>query len=53
MKFKSHTVLALALSFSQLSFADAENPLIDATAMSWQCAPCHGTNGQEFTEGDT
>lgn len=38
------------MSFSSISLADAQNPIIDGTALSWQCAPCHGTNGQEFTE---
>lgn len=27
-----------------------ETPAAKAQAMSWQCAPCHGTNGQEFKE---
>ena len=50
MKLKILLIPALALSFSQASFAEAQNPIIDGTALAWQCAPCHGTNGQEFTE---
>ena len=53
MKIKSLAIPAFALGIAQLSqpcFADKQNPFIDGMAMAWQCAPCHGTNGQEFTE---
>lgn len=30
--------------------AESQNPIAKGQAMSWQCAPCHGTNGQEFLE---
>lgn len=30
--------------------AEPSNPIASGAAMAWQCAPCHGTNGQEFIE---
>lgn len=40
-------VFAAAASTSTLAI---ELPLAKGQSMSWQCAPCHGTNGQEFKE---
>jgi len=53
MKIKSLAIPVFALAISQLSqpcFADKQNPPINGMTLAWQCAPCHGTNGQEFTE---
>lgn len=33
-----------------LSTLANSNPIATGGAMAWQCAPCHGTNGQEFLE---
>lgn len=41
---------ALTLSVAQIATANAQNPIASGAAMAWQCAPCHGTNGQEFLE---
>ncbi|WP_373018965.1 cytochrome c [Thiomicrorhabdus sp.] len=41
---------ALAFALIQPAAADAQNPIASGAAMAWQCAPCHGTNGQEFLE---
>jgi len=41
---------ALTLSVAQLAAANGQNPIASGAAMAWQCAPCHGTNGQEFLE---
>lgn len=30
--------------------AEPQNPMASGQAMAWQCAPCHGTNGQQFLE---
>lgn len=30
--------------------ADIKPPMASGQAMAWQCAPCHGTNGQELLE---
>lgn len=35
---------------TQVVFAAGQNPMATGAAMAWQCAPCHGTNGQEFLE---
>jgi len=47
---KKVLITALALTFSQATFAEPVNPMADGSAMAWQCAPCHGTNGQQFLE---
>jgi sulfide dehydrogenase cytochrome subunit len=47
IKFK--TLLA-AFAVAATTAAYAEPQMATGAAMSWQCAPCHGTNGQEFTE---
>ncbi|MEA3404858.1 MAG: cytochrome C [Pseudomonadota bacterium] len=39
-----------ALFATHLAHAEAQNPISKGQAMAWQCAPCHGTNGQEFLE---
>lgn len=39
-----------ALTFAHPVFAQGQNPMATGKAMAWQCAPCHGTNGQEFLE---
>lgn len=39
-----------AMVLTQPAFAEAQNPMASGAAMAWQCAPCHGTNGQEFLE---
>jgi sulfide dehydrogenase cytochrome subunit len=41
---------ALTLSVAQIASAQGQNPIASGAAMAWQCAPCHGTNGQEFLE---
>ncbi|MEA1988972.1 MAG: cytochrome C [Pseudomonadota bacterium] len=43
-------ISAFALTFTQSVFAEGQNPIATGAAMAWQCAPCHGTNGQEFLE---
>lgn len=43
-------IAALTLTASQLTSAAPQNPMASGEAMAWQCAPCHGTNGQEFLE---
>ncbi|MDX1353559.1 MAG: hypothetical protein R3254_11155 [Thiomicrorhabdus sp.] len=43
-------VSASTIAFTQPALADAQNPIATGAAMAWQCAPCHGTNGQEFLE---
>lgn len=45
------TTLALSCTLSSgVVHAEAQNPIATGEAMAWQCAPCHGTNGQEFLE---
>jgi sulfide dehydrogenase cytochrome subunit len=45
------TTCALALSLNAgVAQAEGQNPMATGEAMAWQCAPCHGTNGQEFLE---
>lgn len=45
-----------AIGFGSLIFntvpvqADIKPPTASGQAMAWQCAPCHGTNGQELLE---
>jgi len=39
-----------AMILTQPVFAEPQNPMATGAAMAWQCAPCHGTNGQEFLE---
>ncbi|MBF6057361.1 MULTISPECIES: c-type cytochrome [Thiomicrorhabdus] len=46
---KLKTLLA-ACSLMAAASAQAEPTMANAQAMAWQCAPCHGTNGQEFKE---
>ncbi len=43
-------VSLFALGLSQTAMAAGQNPIASGAAMAWQCAPCHGTNGQEFLE---
>jgi len=43
-------ISAFALTLAQPVLADGKNPIAAGKAMAWQCAPCHGTNGQEFLE---
>jgi sulfide dehydrogenase cytochrome subunit len=43
-------ISAFALTLAQPVFAEGQNPIASGSAMAWQCAPCHGTNGQEFLE---
>jgi len=43
----------LSLLLANVVWAEVKSPVYDmakAQAMAWQCAPCHGTNGQEFVE---
>lgn len=40
---------ALLLGTTPLMAAN-DKPIATGSAMAWQCAPCHGTNGQEFLE---
>ncbi|MBN2866585.1 MAG: cytochrome C [Thiotrichales bacterium] len=51
---KKQLLLSLLLCASTLSVlpanAEQANPMASGAAMAWQCAPCHGTNGQEFLE---
>ena len=51
---KKQLLISLLLSSSTLiaspGFAADANPMATGAAMAWQCAPCHGTNGQEFLE---
>jgi sulfide dehydrogenase cytochrome subunit len=49
MKKSLLTLLSLA-ALSVNAQAEPQNPMAKASAMAWQCAPCHGTNGQEFLE---
>ena len=44
------STLLCALTMSQSAFAEGQNPIATGSALAWQCAPCHGTNGQEFLE---
>jgi cytochrome subunit of sulfide dehydrogenase len=45
------TILLTALfSASSMVMAQGQNPMATGAAMAMQCAPCHGTNGQEFLE---
>lgn len=46
---KTLLVGALLLGTQPLSAA-TDKPIASGSAMAWQCAPCHGTNGQEFLE---
>lgn len=46
---KLNTLLA-AFSLMAATSAQAEPKMASGAAMAWQCAPCHGTNGQEFVE---
>lgn len=39
-----------SLAASGSALAGQQNPILNGTALSAQCAPCHGTNGQEFSE---
>lgn len=41
---------AVMLVISTSSFAETPKPISSAKAMAWQCAACHGVNGQEFLE---
>lgn len=41
---------ALTLAGTQAAQADVKTPTASGEAMAWQCAPCHGTNGQELQE---
>ena len=41
---------ATILSFAHPASAAGQNPMASGEAMAWQCAHCHGTNGQEFLE---
>lgn len=50
MKLKTLFISACLSLFVQNSMAEAQNPIASGAAMAWQCAPCHGTNGQEFLE---
>ncbi len=43
------TLFAMPFAISNV-FAEGQNPIATGAAMAWQCAPCHGTNGQEFLE---
>lgn len=43
-------VSLFALALAQPAFAGGINPMATGQAMAWQCAPCHGTNGQQFLE---
>jgi len=43
-------ISAFALTLAQPVIAEGQNPIATGAAMAWQCAPCHGTNGQEFLE---
>jgi len=52
---KNKLLLSVLLSTStfmvaQPVMAEPQNPMASGAAMAWQCAPCHGTNGQEFLE---
>ena len=48
----NHRIIYGFLAVSAMNSAMAENinPIAKGQAMAWQCAPCHGTNGQEFEE---
>ena len=50
MKLKALFIAVFAISYTQTAWSEPQNPMIDGTALAWQCAPCHGTNGQELTE---
>ena len=39
-----------SLTFSHSASAEGQNPMANGQAMAWQCAPCHGTNGQALLE---
>lgn len=41
---------ALSASLLLPMLTHAEPQMATGAAMAWQCAPCHGTNGQEFIE---
>lgn len=43
-------ISASTIALTHPALADAQNPIASGAAMAWQCAPCHGTNGQEFLE---
>lgn len=47
---KKLLITLLAVSMSPLALANGQNPIASGADMAWQCAPCHGTNGQEFLE---
>ncbi|MBN2646228.1 MAG: c-type cytochrome [Thiotrichales bacterium] len=42
--------LIAAVSLMAATHAHAEPQMATGQAMAWQCAPCHGVNGQEFSE---
>ena len=46
----STLTLSLSAMFMTPATAEPQNPMATGGAMAWQCAPCHGTNGQEFLE---
>lgn len=50
MKLQYLFASALAFALIQPAAAEGQNPIASGAAMAWQCAPCHGTNGQEFLE---
>jgi sulfide dehydrogenase cytochrome subunit len=51
MKMKTRLLIsAFAFTLAQPVLAEGQNPMATGSAMAWQCAPCHGTNGQEFLE---
>lgn len=53
MKYKLLTGVILGattLAFSHTASAVGQNPMASGEAMAWQCAPCHGTNGQALLE---
>jgi sulfide dehydrogenase cytochrome subunit len=47
MKLRNLILSAGLLAVAQTASAEI---IASGSAMAWQCAPCHGTNGQEFIE---
>lgn len=47
---KKIILLTSLFSVSSWVMAQGQNPIASGEAMAMQCAPCHGTNGQEFLE---
>lgn len=49
-RFSSIALVASSMMLTHSAQAEFQNPMATGQAMAWQCAPCHGTNGQEFLE---